>query len=378
MSRLVAVVLHESVAGGASNAVLRPLPELERDGWRFCFWAPRPSPVAALLEKRGYTVAGEQRPFRYSLTALRERPGPLARLRAAPGYLRRFRGFIRQAGPDLVHANTILTLPEAVVAHACGRPTMLHVHEMLPAGPRGAAAAQLARIVDSVATVSEACAAPWGRHGIDVQVVTAGIAAGPAVDRDVRRRPLVVGTLGTVCKRKGSDLFVAAAGAIMDRRRDVQFRLVGPLAGGHEAPWAQSVVDRAGRAGVRWSTVPDAQPELRDWDVFVLPSRRDPFPLVVLEAMAAGLPVVAAAVDGVPEQVDDTNGVLVAPDDAGALSAAIERLLDDEVERQMMGRRSAERVMHHFTPQRHADELASAYEHALGAAATRRHYCARA
>jgi glycosyltransferase involved in cell wall biosynthesis len=371
VSRRVAVVLHEPAVGGASLAVLSPIPALERDGWEFCFWAPRPSAVAELLEARGYAVTGEPRELRYSRAALREPPGTWGRMRSLPGYMTRFRRFVATTAPDLVHVNTIVALPEALIARSTGVPTLLHVHEILH-GRQGSVAARLARHVDGVAAVSQACAAPLRARGVSVEIVTP-CQPEPAdlVDRTARET-LVVGTLATICERKGSDVFVAAARAILARRPNVEFRMVGPLAPGADAPWARDVVSRAERAGVRWSVTTDPASELRGWDVFVLPTRRDPFPLAVLEAMAAGLPVVASAVDGVPEQVDAASGLLVAPEDTDAFAAAIERLLDDSTLRTDMGRAAAHRIATRFAPARQVAELVAAYERVLASGAARR------
>jgi len=373
MTGHVAIVLHEGHVGGATNAVLRPLAALEAQGWSFCFWAPRPSAVADLLEARGHAVAGEQRDLRYSWAALQEPPGPLARTASVPGYLQAFRRFLARAEPDLVHANTILTIPEALAARAGGRPTLLHVHEMLGgAGRRNRAALLLAGRVDGVVAVSQACAAPLRAAGVRTGIVTAGVDPGPARRPPRRERKVVVGMLGTVCERKGSDVFVDAARATLATRSDVEFRIVGPLAPGAEEAWARAVVARGERAGVRWKgPTPDAAAELATWDVFVLPTRRDPFPLVVLEAMAAGLPVVATAVDGVPEQVDEACATLVAPDDAPALAGAIERLAGDARARLALGRAGAARAATHFTPARNARELATAYEWVLATGSPR-------
>jgi glycosyltransferase involved in cell wall biosynthesis len=371
VNRQVAIALHEPSVGGASLAVLNPLPLLERDGWRFTFWVPRPSPIAELLETRGYTVAGEPRALRYSRAAWREPPGTWTRARSVPGYLRRFRQYIQATDPDVVHVNSVVALPEALVARSTGAPTLLNVHEMLH-GTKGAAAARLARLVDGVATVSNACAAPLIARGATVHLVTPCVPLIEELRRPVGRERLVVGTLATISERKGSDTFVAMARALLARRDDVEFRMVGTVPTGADEQWARDVVACGERHGVRWSVTTTPVAELRDWDAFVLPTRRDPFPLAVLEAMAAGLPVVASAVDGVPEQVDEASAILVAPDDADALVRAVERLLDDKSLRTSMGQHGVERVTRCFAPERQASELVSAYENVLRCAEGRR------
>jgi glycosyltransferase involved in cell wall biosynthesis len=77
---------------------------------------------------------------------------------------------------------------------------------------------------------------------------------------------------------------------------------------------------------------------LRASDVFVLSSRWEGNPMSVMEAMAAGLPVVSTAVGGVPELVrDGETGLLVPSEDTGALAQAIQALVDNPARRQAMG-----------------------------------------
>jgi glycosyltransferase involved in cell wall biosynthesis len=78
--------------------------------------------------------------------------------------------------------------------------------------------------------------------------------------------------------------------------------------------------------------------EYRRADIFCLPSRQEGFGIVFLEAMAAGLPIVAARAAAAPEVVSDgESGILVAPDSPGDLAAALDRLLSDPEERRRMG-----------------------------------------
>ena len=184
-----------------------------------------------------------------------------------------------------------------------GTGVLLYVHEILPAGVKGRVAGALIRAAtDAVFTNSSASVSALRRAGVTASVAPYGIAL-PTVEphRPGRPpgRPLVVGTLGTVSRRKGSDVFLAAAPErLLQARSDVAFRLVGPLADGPEQPWAAALVERAGQAGVAWSTTSDPFDELAGWDVLVLPTREEAFGLVLIEAMAMRLPVVASRVDG--------------------------------------------------------------------------------
>jgi glycosyltransferase involved in cell wall biosynthesis len=88
---------------------------------------------------------------------------------------------------------------------------------------------------------------------------------------------------------------------------------------------------------------------LRASDVFVLSSRWEGNPMSVMEAMAAGLPVVSTAVGGVPELVrEGETGLLVPSEDAGALAQALQALVDDPVRRQAMGDAARQRAVARF------------------------------
>jgi glycosyltransferase involved in cell wall biosynthesis len=91
--------------------------------------------------------------------------------------------------------------------------------------------------------------------------------------------------------------------------------------------------------------------EYRRANVFCLPSRQEGFGIVFLEAMAAGLPIVAARAAAVPEVVADGGcGILVAPGNAPSLANALERLLADSVERQRLGEAGRRRVQRYDAP----------------------------
>jgi len=103
-------------------------------------------------------------------------------------------------------------------------------------------------------------------------------------------------------------------------------------------------------------------------ELFVLPSRHEPFGIVNMEAMASGKAIVATSVGGVPEIVrDGENGMLVPPDDPQALADAINRLLDDDPLRRRLGQAGRARAWN-FAWSTITDQYLAVYE----AAAERR------
>jgi len=101
--------------------------------------------------------------------------------------------------------------------------------------------------------------------------------------------------------------------------------------------------------------------------VFALATHWEGMPLSILEAMRAGLPVVATNVAGIGEQVvDGETGYLVPASDPQAFQQALERLLDDPGRRARMGRAGRERFEGRFTAERAVDQTASVYEEILG------------
>jgi glycosyltransferase involved in cell wall biosynthesis len=132
--------------------------------------------------------------------------------------------------------------------------------------------------------------------------------------------------VGNLKVEKGVDVLIDAMDRLVNaRKRDVDLVIVGS---GAEEERLRSAVEamclkhRVRFAGRR------PHPEIKDWiaacDVFCLPSRREGCPNVVLEALSCGRPVVASDVGGVPELLSASNGLVVPPDDADALTAALD------------------------------------------------------
>jgi glycosyltransferase involved in cell wall biosynthesis len=369
-ARRVLVVLHEPGLGGATLAVLRCVPALSERGWEFSFWVP-PGAAQAELEARGHRVAGIGRPHAYSLAAMRLPPGPVARLRALPGYRRVLRERIAAEGPVLVHANSHTTLADAAVARGAGVPTLIHIHETFGGGAKWDLGRRLVfRYGTEVVAVSEACARSLGAGRRRPRVVRNGVELPGEVAPGSRDGGFVVGTVAAIGRRKGIDVLVEAARRVRERDARIRFELIGdPGSEPLDAGWARGVLAEAREAGIAHRAKADVAEAMHGWDAFALPSRRDPFPLSMLEAMAAGLPVIGAAVDGIPEQVAPGTGVLVEPEDAERLAAAILDLAARPAsERRALGAAARARVAAEFTLERQAEEMHTAYLAALGGA----------
>jgi glycosyltransferase involved in cell wall biosynthesis len=127
---------------------------------------------------------------------------------------------------------------------------------------------------------------------------------------------------------KGFPTLLAALVALRDRRTDWLLEIVG------DGPSRVDYESRVGKAGMQSCiqfrgamAKPQVAKAMRDSDAFVLSSRVETGPCVVMEALASGLPVVATRVGDVPEMVSDRDGLVVAPEDAGALTDALDRIL---------------------------------------------------
>ena len=262
----IAVAFHEPVLGGSAIGVLRVLPLLEARGCGFTFWTAGDGQLRGELERRGYRVAGEPRPLRYSWAALREPPGARARLAQTPGYLRRFRQWVRQESPTVVHANTLIMIPEALAARTAGTPVFMYVHEILPRGVKGAVAGGLIRAgSNGVLTASNTSLAALRRQHVRAGMVYYGIELPDRRPRTNPARPLVVGALGNVSRRKGTDVFVSAVELVRRECPDIEFRLIGPCPDGPERAWVERLVARAGELGVKHGVTEDPFSELSEW-----------------------------------------------------------------------------------------------------------------
>lgn len=363
-------MLHEPRLGGATQSVLRPAEILSQEGWRFVFWCPRPSQLFDELKTRGHRVEGAPRYIDFGLRSLAAPPGAMSRARALRPYLANLRAFAAELGPDLIHANSVTTLVEGLALRR-DAPVLLHVHEMVPRGIRGRLIRELSwRRLETVVGVSRASAETMA---LGERFPLLVYEAAPVPERPLEPRPpdgtFVIGTIGVISRRKGSDIFVTAAELASERLPNLRFELVGSPTDERDRRWGQRVLARAALAGIEHREHAVVAERFSRWDALAMPSRHDPFPIVVLEAMAHGLPVLGVRRDGITEQLSPDCGILVEPEDAGALADRMIGLARmGAAERRALGLRGRERVRESFTIAQQAQSLAAAYEATLAKA----------
>lgn len=181
----------------------------------------------------------------------------------------------------------------------------------------------------------------------------------------------VVGMASRLSAWKGHGFLLEAASEVVKAFPRAEFRIAGAPVPGEETYAAElvAVVRQLGlERHVRFlGHQQDIVPFMRSLDILVLTSDHEPFGRVLIEAMAAGKPVVAFRSGGVPEIVDDgSTGVLVPPRDVEGLARAIQTLLADRDLAQAMGRAGRAKVERCFTADVHIDRIQRLYRSTVG------------
>jgi glycosyltransferase involved in cell wall biosynthesis len=228
-----------------------------------------------------------------------------------------------------------------------------------------------------VIAVSEAVAESLRQNGViepsKITVVHNGIDVDRFNPHVADARPLLIGTVGHLAPIKGHDIFVRAAALISRRRPEVRFAIFGedksPDMSNRSS--LESLIAELGLNRIvdmpGWQD--DMPAVLSSLTLFVSAARSEPFGLAIVEAMAAGLPVVGTASEGAREIIeDDVTGRLVPVDDADALAHAINDLLDDPLERKRLGRNAAHAARERYSLARMASDTERVYREVLAEA----------
>ncbi len=255
--------------------------------------------------------------------------------------------FVRRHEIEIVHAHVARDYPLAALAtRRAGARLVLTRHVLFPLSRiHKLTLGRTARVI----AVSQAVAEGLRAQGIFDPDKIVCIHNGIDVDRFVKGREdttgheqgadkkLRVGMIGHLAPIKGPEDFIRAAAIVCGLRDDVEFIIAGEdksRSGEHRRGLEKLIDELNLNKRVRligW--VGDVAQLLPTFDLFVSPSRSEPFGLSIVEAMAAGVPVIASMSEGAREIIDDNQtGRLVPIGDVGTLAKAIGELLSDRRE----------------------------------------------
>lgn len=369
MAQSVFFYTDSRVLGGAENAMFMLLGSLDRAAWE----------PTLLLEDAPETEPLAERAAALGVPVRRIAPMPLGLKGASrvPAFSR----FLRRERPDVFHAHMSSPvackwgLAAAVLARV---PAVLGTVQVGAYEPPDRSAywqlRELARRVDRYLAVSREIAAElvdrlgWPVEKVEVvynavDVERVAVAAPPGLREQLggnETLPLVL-TPARLDDQKGHDTLLEAAAEVPE----ATFVLAGegPKRAELEARVAQLGLGERVRFLGRREDVPAL---LAACDVFCLPSLYEGSSLAVLEAMAAGIPVVSSAIGGTEELIEDgRSGLLVAPGDAEGLAAALRRLLGDADLRRRLAAKGRERVDQGLTREQNAERITGVYDELL-------------
>jgi glycosyltransferase involved in cell wall biosynthesis len=352
--------------GGAQQNLLELLPALRDKGWATCVGLPGEGELFGRIRALGFDV---ERIDCGPYGSGRKSAADYGRFLAGTPRLAHQMGRLAdQMDADLVYVNGPRLLPAAAMA-GFGRPVLFQSHSYIgPGAVRRLAGLALRRMDAWLVAQCEFVAVPWRQfvRPERVRVIYNGV-AGPAraLSRVYGGAPRV-GCIGRIAPEKGQREFVAAAARIHQALPECRFFIYGaPLFGdeGVARYAAQVRTDAEGLPLEFAGWVDDIYACMAELDLLLVPSAgHEATTRVILEAFAAGLPVIAFPSGGIPEVVEDGVTGLLANDVEEMARLAVELLTEDTGRLTSLARAAQERWSRRFTLERYQREILQVIE----------------
>lgn len=303
----------------------------------------------------------------------------IGRVRSLARYLRRHRA-------SLVHTHTPVaaTILWRIAARIAAVPVVNHIHIENFYGPPGLRSSVVRRLDIATAgiprayiAVSEHTRASLIRDGCPEERIVTLYNSIPW-KREPRRvqsatTEPIVGCIGRLYPAKGQERLIESFAAVLARFPHARLWIIGDV-DGPDKSHAAHLRDLTLNLGIENSVTflgqrPDVRDLMAQFTVLALPSLHEAFPMVLLEAMSLGVPVVATPVGGVAELVSsEVTGILVDPRSVSELTRALDRLLGDEALRESLSAAAYESVWSRFTPENGFDVAADTIEREITSA----------
>jgi glycosyltransferase involved in cell wall biosynthesis len=346
--------------------------------------------LAAALRRKGYEVAVACSVAGGLSSALEETDVPvrpllrrLAKRRLSPAYAWRLRLLLKEERFDLVHAHIYASVVAAAIA-TLGTGLPLVITEHTEASWQTWRARWVSRWVYRRVGRIIAVSSPIRRrlierdgvsHDLITIVPNAVIPASETrsdwLPAEMRKHPLI-GVVARLQPEKGVADFLKAAAHVAPSFPEARFVIAGDGPLRQELAALAEDLDLGSRVHFLGFKA-EVSALMGSLDVLVVPSRTEGSPLVTLEAMAAGVPIVASATGGIPDQVrHDKEGLLVPPGDTGAIGDAILDLLRDPAYARRLGEAGRRRTASWFSHETMVQQIEDVYREVLGLPAAQR------
>jgi glycosyltransferase involved in cell wall biosynthesis len=297
---------------------------------------------------------------------------------------------VRREGIDLIHTNSSVSPVGALAALVTKRPHVWHVRESIGRDEQfplalgdWMSALLFRRLSGALICNSQYTAGFFRQRGIEPHVIYTGIDLQAFAGAEDRGRQLrlrlgfrpdrpLIGMVGSIRSSvKEHSVFLHAAALLRENRPGCQWIIFGGSLQLSDSPYARSVNETVAQLGLDQGIlcplfIEDIPAMMQCIDILVHPARREGLGRVVMEAMAAGKPVVGVQAGGVKELIcDGETGLLFPPGDPGAIAEAVETLLSDPVLNARIGERAASYAREHFNQDRNAKAVGEIYDKLL-------------
>lgn len=379
--RIVFFHAYPHQVAGAQRVTEELARRLAGRGHETCVLTPDEGPFPARLATLGIEVQVVRAPApwrRYGRVL--KGPRALPALATLPAYWAKLARELARRRPSLVHANdhrgVLLAGP---AARAVGAPLVWQLHGTYPSRTLTALGGRLAARIVCVSEATRAGQPSLEAFQAKTSVVHNGLLTVPAEALTRPRReptsPVIV-TGARIHPDKGLDILLRATAELRSRFPSLRVLVAGEPQLGYERHYEELLALRRALALEKQVSFLGRVPDpLALWEqglVYCQPSRREPFGLAVLEAMALALPIVASSVDGLTEVVaPGVNGVLIAPDDPVLLAEELALLLDDQERRRVLGEAGRALARERFSAGPMLEQLLSVYREAARGASVR-------
>ncbi|MEN9349463.1 MAG: hypothetical protein RL372_441 [Bacteroidota bacterium] len=357
---------------GSSKVLLQAVTALKARGHKVCVVVSENGPLTDALALEGIETKiirlGILRRRYLNVLGLLNRTGVLTRAFFA------LKKLCKQNQIDIIYTNTAPVIIGGILSKFTGIKNVWHLHEILE--PSSFMHRFFGWLINATAqkviVVSDAVYNNWaGRidankmvkvnNGFEVSGINVDINVGANASADLRDQlnlndnTVLVGMVGRVNLIKGQFYFIQIAAAAKAAGLNCHFVMIGDAYKGYEYLYPQ-LENQITTLGLQNSITnlyyqPNAAALIQQLDIFVLPSiKPDSFPVVILEAMAAGKPVIATSQGGAQEQIDDcVTGFLVPINNATIAAQKLGVLVNNPDMRTQMGQAGAKKLQEQFS-----------------------------